>query len=130
MTTNILVIDDDEAINYFYNRTLKSAEKINTVMIFEHAQEALDYLQSPDAKPIGVILLDISMPKMDGFEFADALKAQSPPAAKNSTILMLTASINPRDEERANAHPLITKLLSKPQSRAAMQTIIDTYCGQ
>ena len=38
MTINVLIIDDDEAINYFYARTLKETKRVENVLIFEHAQ--------------------------------------------------------------------------------------------
>ena len=47
----------------------------------EDGQQALDRLRDPDAPPIDVILLDIVMPVMDGYETLAALKAATRPSA-------------------------------------------------
>lgn len=128
MSTNVLVLDDDDAINYFYTRALTRSGKVGQTVVFENAQDALDYLTSDAALPIGLILLDISMPRMDGFQFADALVSLAPRTIHQCTVIMLTASINPRDQQRVDKHTLIKKLLSKPHDQAAMRDIIDAYC--
>lgn len=75
MTSNagtMLVVDDD-----FMNRTLLAAsleEKGYTVELAEDGQQALEMLHS---KPFDVVLLDLLMPRMNGFQVLGQMKADS-----------------------------------------------------
>jgi len=92
-TNSILVAEDDE-INFFY---LKALLKQNTSAEIIHASDgkvALEkYLQNPD---IGLILMDIKMPVMDGLEATRQIKAIN----RNVPIIAITAYAMPGDENR------------------------------
>jgi len=81
---NVWVIDDDPSIRWVLEKALKSADFL--VSSFENADTALEYLNNsqPD-----VILTDIRMPGMDGFEFLDILNDKYP---EIPTIIMTAHS--------------------------------------
>ena len=63
-----------------------------------------------------VILLDIKMPQMDGFEFLKQYDTL-PDGLKNKTeIFMLSSTLDPNDLKRANENRYVKKLFSKPLS--------------
>lgn len=116
----VLLIDDDFATN-FINKTI-----INKLGIAEHVQvvlngkEALDYLsnqgkfESDEGFPHPqLIFLDINMPVMDGWEFAQAY--QNLPTEKKGEIVvvMLTSSFNPDDKSKADAFTDIADFRNK-----------------
>ena len=80
----ILIVDDDEDIRELLMYNLK--REGHDVSCAENGLEALDMIQSniPD-----LIILDVMMPKMDGIEFCDLVKAD--PSKKNIIICFLTA---------------------------------------
>ena len=80
----ILIVDDDEDIRELLMYNLK--REGHDVSCAENGLEALDMIQSniPD-----LIILDVMMPKMDGIEFCDLVKAD--PSKQNIIICFLTA---------------------------------------
>jgi two-component system alkaline phosphatase synthesis response regulator PhoP len=68
----VLLVDDDQFIIKLYEHLFK--EDAHDVEMANDGQEALDVLKKMDVKP-DVIVLDIVMPVMDGFEFLQKVKA-------------------------------------------------------
>ena len=77
MTLNrVMTVDDDRFDQLAYRRILKKTNAEIDLLPFQYATEALEYLKSPTRQPVDVILLDINMPRMDGFEFLEAAKTE------------------------------------------------------
>jgi CheY-like chemotaxis protein len=68
----VLVVEDDEATRYLWSKYLESAAAIVTAVV--DGQHALHALR--DAS-IDVIVVDLVLPDMDGFEFLDRARKQS-----------------------------------------------------
>jgi len=98
MANRIIVIDDDLYIRDLYEEVLKD-EKFD-VDTAADGQEALAKLQKGG---YDLILLDIMMPKLDGFGIMDSLKA-NPPATPNGPTILLT---------NLDHEPLIKEALAK-----------------
>ncbi|MCP4706601.1 MAG: response regulator [candidate division Zixibacteria bacterium] len=79
-TINILVVDDEEAIREFFERLLKM--KGFGAKVAKGGKEALEIVANEN---IHVIIIDIFMPEMDGFELLDQIKKNYP---KIATIMM------------------------------------------
>jgi CheY-like chemotaxis protein len=71
----ILIIDDSDADLFFAELTLQATGIAQSVLSFGIATEALEYLRQPQGLEASVILLDINMPEMNGFEFLDAYES-------------------------------------------------------
>ena len=67
MAATILVVDDDADIRDALSSLLE--ELGYETLCAANGREALERLRRPDAKPPGLILLDLMMPVMDGFQF-------------------------------------------------------------
>ena len=67
------------------------------------------------------ILLDINMPEMNGWEFLNEIKSFVTP--QNTTIYLLTSSINKLDKEKATHFPIINQYLSKPICKEILKKI-------
>lgn len=84
MAKRIIVVDDDLYIRELYEEVLKDEKyEVDTAA---DGQEALDKIQKGG---YDLILLDIMMPKVDGFGIMDNLK-QNPPQTPNGPIVLLT----------------------------------------
>ena len=110
MITNraILLVEDNENDVFLMKRALKGAKVLNPLYVVEHGQEALDYLQaqgrfrsrSPEDLP-KVIVLDLEMPRIDGFEFLRRVKAH--PDFTSIPAVVLTTSQYDQDLARSYA---------------------------
>lgn len=123
-----MVVDDSEADLLFARIVLERAEAGFEVLPFESAREALAHLQDPAAGPVDVVLLDINMPGMNGFEFLDAFDRLPPAQRRSAVVVMLTSSPDPGDRERALAHPGVRGYITKPMSRQAAADL-SRFCG-
>ncbi|MDP6041918.1 MAG: response regulator, partial [Candidatus Latescibacteria bacterium] len=73
----------------------------HTVVVANNGREALDSLESGD--PFGLILMDVQMPVMDGFETTAAIREQELQTGKHIPILAMTADVMKGDRERCLA---------------------------
>ncbi|KIC19981.1 histidine kinase [Leisingera sp. ANG-Vp] len=109
-----MLIDDEQADQMMYRRVLKRSGMVRDQISFQYADEALAYLKKEDREEIDLILLDINMPRMNGFEFLEAATAELGPAFAKAVVVMLTTSIDPRDRERAEKFSVVRKFINKP----------------
>lgn len=73
-----------------------------------------------------IILLDIKMPQMDGFEFLVQYDALPNDLKKKTLIFMLSSSLDPNDLKRANENCYVKKLFSKPLSVIQFQEMVQS----
>lgn len=100
---HILVVDDDKNTRMFLRAVLENAKY--TVSVAKNGLEALDVL---DREHVDLIVLDIMMPGMDGYELTESLRA----VGNNLPILMVSAKQLPKDKHRgflAGTDDYITK---------------------
>ena len=100
------------------------------IIEFGLATQAIEYLEknqdSPDLLP-EIILLDINMPRMNGFEFLERLANLHLCAKISCCIVMLTSSNNPRDHKRAEEDPIVKEFLNKPLQKTDLEIINRAY---
>jgi CheY-like chemotaxis protein len=101
----VLVVDDDATLRQLLRRTLEPEGY--TVVEAENGKAALERLR--DVSP-GVILLDLMMPEMDGFEFVTEFRRHD--AWRGIPIVVITArDLSREDRDRLNGY--VEKILQK-----------------
>jgi CheY-like chemotaxis protein len=101
----VLVVDDDPDFRDLARRTLE--REGYTVVEAENGRVGL--LRLRDATP-SVVLLDLMMPEMDGFDFVATVRAD--PAWRSLPIVVITAKdLSPEDHERLNGY--VARVLQK-----------------
>ncbi|MCK4752516.1 MAG: response regulator [Planctomycetes bacterium] len=91
----ILLVEDDSVDTMTVKRALKELGVANDLACATNGEEALEYLTNGSNEKPGVILLDLNMPKMNGFEFLKAIKDNE--ELRRIPIIVLTTSKEERD---------------------------------
>jgi CheY-like chemotaxis protein len=112
MESKILVIDDDSIILFIHKTMIKNSGITVEVEYFLSAELALNYMIAHEDKYSFLLLLDINMPQMNGWELLDFLKDCEFKA--NINVVMVTSSINESDRTKANTYAQVHEYLTKP----------------
>ena len=107
MTKRILIVDDEEDICDVLRAPLEEFGGWHTLT----ATSGMAGLQIARTQAIDAILLDISMPDMDGFQLCEAL--QTDPETQTIPVIVLTAKALPSDRRRFNDLDVIG-VITKP----------------
>ncbi|MFT6748327.1 MAG: CheY-like chemotaxis protein [Flavobacterium sp.] len=113
----IMIIDDSEIDNYIVKVLINNNNIAQEILEFNNGMEAIEYLESNRSIPENlpeVILLDIYMPVMDGFEFMKTLNEMELDFVKNCKICIVSSSIDNNDVLRTKSHKNVFNYVSKP----------------
>jgi len=121
----VLLVDDDEAFN-FLNRIVFIDNHVNCQLDEAlDGKAALDYLQQSEECP-DVILLDINMPVMDGFEFLEHFENQNK-CTGISKVFILTSSQRDEDRIKSLNNKYIKGYFDKPLNSSHIQQILAAF---
>lgn len=119
MPIRVMLVDDNENDLLFTRIALHRCGVAFDVCEFERAEDALGLLTHTPHHGIELILVDINMPGMDGFDFVQAFEALPASHRLGVAVVMLTSSSDPTDRQRAASHSSVRGFLNKPMERAA-----------
>jgi hypothetical protein len=125
MFNTTIVIDDSESDRYLARRTLSKAGVTQRVLEFPDALAALGMLSDKDRferecgpwPPRAIVLLDVNMPRMGGFEFLEALQSRIESGdvqAKSLGVVMYSTSDYQPDVDRALSFGIVMDYVVKP----------------
>ncbi len=123
MSKSICIIDDDYIYQIIVKKIVAKAGIFNKVECFENAFKALKELQDPESKLPDLILLDINMPGMDGWEFLSELKVNRPNLHHETQIYIVTSSIAMGDRDKALSISEVSGFISKPLTVSRLREI-------
>lgn len=124
------IIDDDDIFIYGTRRVMQELNFCENISVFKNGQEAIDGIKEhiklgkelPD-----IILLDINMPIMNGWDFLEEL-AQTPNLNKNKVLLyLISSSVDPVDIDRAKKIELVTNYFIKPITPKQVKEILKEF---
>ncbi|WP_420578400.1 response regulator [Ekhidna sp.] len=122
----IVLIDDDSTTNYLNKLIIERAALVDEVLTFESGQEALDYFRrNKSDEDVSLVLLDINMPVMNGWQFLDQYQASN--GSESNKIVLLSSSINPADKQMADKKKSVLDFKSKPLSVEMLNDLVTSY---
>lgn len=129
---SILLIDDNDTSNFLNERLLRRMDLTDHIKVMSNGKLAFDFLQNLDQshkeaegiKP-ELILLDINMPVLDGFEFLELYQDLKEAFRQDILIALLSTSTHPQDTSKAAEFNAC--YLTKPLTVEKVETLISTY---
>lgn len=124
MSVIVLIVDDDKAVRFFHQVIVAQSGLAAAPLTFSDAQQALNYLDNNYlATDSYLLLLDINMPGMDGWDLLDILKGK--PYHEQAHVVMVTSSVDSADHDKANKYSMVIDVIEKPISEEACKRIIE-----
>lgn len=128
MKLKVVLVDDDPVVLYLHQVLLKRSGLPSEVFSFRNGREALDFLsyEEEPLEPI-LVLLDINMPVMNGWEFLDAIQKHK--GKEQFFVGVVSSSINSQDLTTSRKYCQVIDYLEKPVSKEAIQRLQKKVVG-
>jgi len=133
--SSIILIDDDSITNFLNETIIRDAACCDHIHVFQTGVKALDFVSQSivyEGREKGfeknsLILLDLHMPPPDGWTFLKEYLLLAEVNRKKCTIVMLSASIDPIDLERAKTITDISGFYNKPLTPEMLMEILHKH---
>ena len=114
--SNFIVIDDSKLDCFIAEKVIKNTGLSEAITSFVNATEALEYISKfNNPEPVQtIVLVDIQMPVMNGFQFVEAFELLPDAVRSNFTLYIISSSINDKDLNRVNNYASVRQFLNKP----------------
>lgn len=112
-----MVVDDDPNFLMLCEMQVKYFNLPVEVVSYSNPEFALDEIEkvSPD-----MLFLDINMPQTDGWAFLESIENRQ----LNTSIYIVTSSIDIYDQKRAMGHDIVNGFISKPLDREKLKKVL------
>jgi CheY-like chemotaxis protein len=126
----ILLIDDDPVSNLVTKRSIQKSgllDDVQEIIVFNNPFEGIRFLEGDwtNESMHTILLLDINMPKIDGFQLMETISAW--PEKKNLKVAILSSSELGSDKERAFQFAMMEDFFSKPIHTDAVLRIVELF---
>lgn len=122
-----ILIDDDDIFVYLTKKVLERTKLVDIMGVFGNGLDAINYLkdnkQNADLLP-DIILLDLNMPIMNGWQFLEEYVAHNSKMAKKVLIYICSSSISPDDIMRAKTINAVSDYIIKPITTDKLMAIV------
>ncbi len=116
---SVCIIDDDNIYINLVSKIIELRRLSETVIVFNNGKEAMDFFQESIKKNENpevpqVILLDLNMPVMDGWQFLSEFSKIRNKIGEKIDLYVVSSSIDARDIERAKSIDVVSDYIAKP----------------
>ena len=126
---SICIIDDDKIYTFGISKIIKNHLPGNDIMSFENGRKALESIknkvQNGETTP-DLILLDIDMPEMNGWDFLNEFESVRNKISKEIQIFVISSRINKRNQElyKVEWDNKVSDFIQKPVEIEALKTLL------
>ncbi len=123
---NFIVVDDSKLDCFIAEKIIRNTGRSNKVTTFLQAKDALEYIANNtyEVDEHNIMLVDIQMPVMNGFDFVEAFEKLPEYIRAKYTVYIISSSINENDLIRANEYASVKKFINKPLTMAYLNSIL------
>ncbi|NJB70365.1 CheY-like chemotaxis protein [Saonia flava] len=132
MKINFMLIDDSEIDLFVNQKNIEKLEIDSCIKSYTRAKMAVEYLGSLEdqlsLEPMfvpDIILLDINMPEMNGFEFLNKFSELANEKLERTKIYMLSSTTNLSDMRDADEHTTCNGFINKPITKVKLEKIVN-----
>ena len=128
----LYIIDDDKIYHFTIKKTIQQIDIANNLLSFYNGEEAINFLDeaiSNSQNMPDVILLDMNMPVMDGWQFMENYVLLKPKIGKKIQIYMVSSSVYEEDIERAKSISEISDYIIKPITKSQLFQISEALAS-
>jgi len=122
---HILLIDDDEIFIFLTKKMLQSTGMVESISICQSAYEAIEFLHASEDEWPELILLDLNMPEMSGWDFLQYYQSLIRNKETHSKLFIISSSIADNDKERAKKIKGVDGYLAKPLTTEALKKLLN-----
>jgi CheY-like chemotaxis protein len=126
---NFIIIDDSKLDCFIAEKVIQNTGKSGDIKSFVSAKQALEAIIIEEKTPHAhtIILVDIQMPVMNGFQFIEAFEELGPEVILNYTIFVISSSINENDLKRVDNYVSVKQFLNKPLNSNILGALLQQY---
>ncbi|WP_276364173.1 response regulator [Daejeonella sp. H1SJ63] len=124
---HFIIIDDSQLDCFIAEKIIQNTGTFSSVKSYTEATDALESIKDLGEKidAVTIIVLDIQMPLMNGFQFVEAFEQLPSEVQSNYAIFMFSSSINENDKNRMENYPSIRRFYGKPISKDTVARMIE-----
>jgi CheY-like chemotaxis protein len=117
------IIDDDAIFVFVLKKLLEKNGNFGNMIDFKNGNDAIDILFSKESELPCVILLDLNMPIIDGWQFLDQLEDSELKDQLN--VYIMSSSIDRTDIEKSKTYSIVKDFISKPVNADKLNKILE-----
>lgn len=121
----LVLVDDDEATNVYNETIIEDSDLVDEYKIYDSSLSVINLFSNFEESPT-TVLIDINMPKMNGWELVERL-SELLPKNDNLHVYMLSSSLSPKDKEMVKQHQLVQGYFNKPLTEAHLETLANDH---
>lgn len=125
----VWLIDDDELSNFLNEAILNTQQFAQSIVTFTSIDDALNSLNLTVRQEMDfpdVILLDMEMPGLDGWDFLEKFSEVPKEVKGKCRLFMLSSSLSEADGSRARQHEDVCNFIVKPLTIKEVKAIKDS----
>jgi len=128
MNISFILIDDSELDCFIAKKIIEQTIKPSSIKVFRNAKPALETIRekTADIGQIVVILLDLHMPLMSGFQFVEEFEKLPVEIQEKYKIIILSSTRNKNDIFRVLNYKNVSHFQEKPLTRENLLTMVDS----
>ena len=123
----VALIDDDDVANFISKKVIESTHLVNQIKIFKSGDKAIDFLKA-NLKNIDllpeIILLDLNIPVVDGFEFLSQFISLNPRIGKKINIYVVSSSLSMSVRDRISSINVVSDFIIKPITKEKFEKLV------